>query len=272
MAGAVLIGVPVVVLGMSDDDRRSEQWVSSEPVGGTPLEPNMSDDKPPADYVVESPSPSAAPTAPKKVAPEPVVEKQAPVVEAQKEPVKKEQAAPEKEVEKPPALTPRQLANAVSTRVNVLLKNKKTGLCVDVPGEAKGKSAGKLQQYTCKPSAEDNQIFDLKVVDKDGGPQGSSLFLVKNRKSGLCLDVSYYTTVKPGAVIMEYRCDGTKKDNQLWWLDPNEHGHRIRNVVSNNMCMGVAGGDGSKIAALMQLQTCSDQALSSQRWIVNQII
>ncbi|MFJ9622135.1 ricin-type beta-trefoil lectin domain protein [Streptomyces sp. NPDC101181] len=255
---------------MSDDDRRSEQWVSSEPVGGTPLEPNMSDDKPPADYVVESPSPSAAPTAPKKVAPEPAVEKKpTPVVEVQKEPVKKEPTAPEKKVKKSVAITPQQLADSVSVPVNVSLKNSKNGLCVDVPP---GKTGGRFMQHTCKPSAEDNQIFDLKVVDKAGGPQGSSLFLIKNRKSGLCLDVAYFTTVKPGSPIQEYRCDETRKDNHLWWIEPNEHGHRIRNMVSNNMCMGVAGGDGSKIAALMQLQTCSDKALSTQRWNVNQMV
>ncbi|NEE27971.1 hypothetical protein G3M53_21210, partial [Streptomyces sp. SID7982] len=259
LAGAVLIGVPIVVIfGPDDDDRRTEQWVSSKPVGGEPLEPNMSDEKPPADYVAESPSPTASPTVGKKAAPEPVSEvKKVPVADTELAPAKAESATQGKKADKPAPPTPRQLANALSSKANVMLKNQRTGLCVDVPGEGAQKPATALKQGTCRATTADNQLYDLKVVDKDGGPQGSSLFVIKNRKSGLCLDLASYKTVKPGSKIMEYHCNGTAADNQLWWLDPNEHGNRIRNAVSNNLCMGVAGGDGSELDAALQLQTCS---------------
>ncbi|MET7320224.1 ricin-type beta-trefoil lectin domain protein [Streptomyces sp. NPDC005549] len=281
LAGAVLIGVPIIVfVGTSDDDRPTEQSVSSKPVGGEPLEPNMSDDKPPADYVAESPSPSASPSTAKKTAPEAVAEvKKVPAADTEQAPAKAESAAPRKaesaapgkETEKPAPPTRRQMANALSGKANVMLKNQLTGLCVDVPGEGKGKPAGALKQGTCRATTADNQIYDLKVVDKDGGPQGSTLFVIKNRKSGLCLDLSYYKSVRPGSKIMEYHCNSTTADNQLWWLDPNEYGNRVRNVVSNNLCMGVAGGDRSELDAALQLQTCSGKVFSSQRWMVSQL-
>ncbi|MDJ1642762.1 RICIN domain-containing protein [Streptomyces pakalii] len=272
LAGAVLIGVPIVAIFGPDDDSRTEQWVSSKPVGGEPLEPNMSDDKPPADYVAESPSPTASPTAGKKTAPEPVAEvKKVPVADTELAPAKAESAAPGKKAAEPAPPTPRQLANALSNKANVMLKNQRTGLCVDVPGEDAQKPAIPLKQGTCRATTADNQLYDLKVVDKDGGPQGSSLFVIKNRKSGLCLDLASYKAVTPGSKIMEYHCNGTTADNQLWWLDPNKHGNRIRNAVSNNLCMGVAGGDGSKLDAALQLQTCSGKEFSSQRWMVSQL-
>ncbi|MER7920784.1 MULTISPECIES: RICIN domain-containing protein [unclassified Streptomyces] len=45
---------------------------------------------------------------------------------------------------------------------------------------------------------------------------GHSRVLLKNAKSGMCADVTGYDGGKPDDTIMQYYCDGTDKDNQLW--------------------------------------------------------
>ncbi|WP_326813241.1 RICIN domain-containing protein (plasmid) [Streptomyces scopuliridis] len=272
IAGVLLISVPIVVLGLSDDDER--QTVSTKPVDGLALEPNMSDDEPPSTYVVESPSPSSSPSASKSAASKPDTEvKETPQVVTEKKPV--EQATPKmevkKEVKKPDPLTPRQLANALSHRVNVQLRSVETGKCADLPYFGKGKVDGPVRQYDCRPTTKDNQLWDLKVVDENGGPGGASLFVIKNRQDGLCVDLPNNGAAAHGTKISQYHCNGTSADNQRWWLDPHPGGYWLRNVL-NNRCMAVDGGRAAGDDARLKVTDCGDTAQSAQRWSVVSVI
>ncbi|MEU9453149.1 RICIN domain-containing protein [Streptomyces sp. NPDC048277] len=274
IAGALLIAVPFLVVGLSDDD--GHRTVGTAPVDGTTLAPGMSDG-PAADYVAESPTPSASRTDSPSPSPSPSKSVSpgsgtagAEVKAAPQPVVTKETATPEAKATKTAAPTTRQLVNALSNRANVLLKNVATGMCADIPGNGKGSEGGSVNQHpSC--SITDNQLWDLKVKYSDSGPEGSSLFAIKSRTDGLCMDLPYYGSVPPETKITEYHCDGTTADNQLWWLDPRPEGYWIRNVASN-LCMGVAGGSSGGKNAHLQVVKCGDTSLSAQRWIISQVV
>jgi hypothetical protein len=59
IVGAVLICVPLLVLGLNREDERT---VETAPAGGTTLDPGTSDGIPAVDYQAASPSPSASPS------------------------------------------------------------------------------------------------------------------------------------------------------------------------------------------------------------------
>ncbi|WP_436942764.1 RICIN domain-containing protein [Streptomyces sp. SudanB66_2053] len=264
IAGAVLISVPIVVLGLSDDDE--QQTVSTESVDSLALEPDMSDDEPPSMYVVESPSPTSSPSASK---PDSEVKKEAPQVVTKKKPV--EQATPKKEeAKKSDPLTPRQLANALSKRVNVQLQSVETGKCADIPYNGKGKADGPVIQFGCRSTTTDNQLWDFEVVEGDGGPGGASLFVIKNRKDGLCVDLPANAAPAHGTKIIEYHCNAASTDNQRWWLDPHPGGYWVRNST-NNRCMAVDGGREAGDDARLKVTDCGDTAQSAQRWKVVQV-
>ncbi|MFJ5835400.1 RICIN domain-containing protein [Streptomyces shenzhenensis] len=270
IAGAVLISVPFLVLGLRGDD---ERVVNTAPVGGTTLDPGLSDDRPAADYTAESPSPSASPSPSKSPSPKAsaVEVKAAPQAVVKETPVAKPTATAKAKAKKAAAPTARQLANALSNRANVLLKNVATGKCADLPNFGKGQNDGPVNQYICRPTDTDNQLWDLEVTDADGGPGGASLFIVKNRQDGLCLDLPYNGSVSPETVISEFSCDGTNGDNQLWWLDPRPEGYWIRNVASN-LCIEVTGGRVAGDDARLQVAKCGDTQLSAQRWMISQVV
>jgi hypothetical protein len=277
IVGAVLICVPLLVLALSRDDDRT---VETAPVGGTALAPGTSDDLPAVDYQADSPSPSASssasgpksdarakskplpsasPTADteKKAAPRPDAEKTA------------DDGAKKPKAEKSPAITARQLANALSARVNAQLKNVATGKCADLPDFDKGSVDGPVSQFNCRPTTQDNQLWDLKVANADGGPQGASLFVIKNRKDGMCMDLPNYGSVAAGTKVTEYHCR-PDADNQLWWLDPRSGGYWIRNVASN-LCMSVVGGGSAGNDARLQVVRC-DSGSSALRWSVVSVV
>ncbi|MFI1419134.1 RICIN domain-containing protein [Streptomyces sp. NPDC020731] len=281
IVGAVLICVPLLVLGLSREDERT---VGTAPVGGTTLDPGMSDDIPAADYQAAAPSPSASPSGARspsgppaesevKSVPSPsgsgeadAEEKAAPRAGTEK---KKDDGKAAPKAEKSPAITARQLANALSTRVNAQLKNVATGKCADLPYFDMGSVDGPVSQYNCRPTTEDNQLWDLEVADADGGPQGASLFVVRNRKDGMCMDLPDYGSVAPGTKVTEYHCR-PDADNQLWWLDPRSGGYLIRNAASD-LCMSVVGGGSAGNDARLQVVRCGSGA-SALRWSVVSVV
>ncbi|MFI2377309.1 RICIN domain-containing protein [Streptomyces sp. NPDC018964] len=277
LVGAVLICVPLLVLALSGDD--DERTVETAPVGGTTLDPGTSDDLPAVDYQAESPSPSASSSSPEAKSdtratsgPPPSVSVTADVEEkAAPRPDTKETAGGKAtpKAEKPPAITARQLANALSTRVNAQLKNVATGKCADLPYFDKGSVDGPVSQFNCRPTTQDNQLWDLEVADADGGPQGASLFVIRNRKDGMCMDLPNYGSVAPGTKVTEYHCRPAA-DNQLWWLDPQQGGYRIRNAASD-LCMSVVGGGSAGNDARLQVVRCGSGS-SALRWSVVSVV
>ncbi|MFI5570420.1 RICIN domain-containing protein [Streptomyces sp. NPDC051740] len=282
IVGAVLICVPLLVLGLT---REEDRTVETAPVGGTTLDPGTSDDIPAADYQAASPSSSASPSGAASASGSPAESEPKSKSKSKSEPSPSRsaevKAAPRPATEKatdgketpkaenPPAITPRQLANALSTRVNAQLKNVATGKCADLPYFEKGSVDGPVSQYNCRPTTKDNQLWDLEVADSNGGPGGASLFVIRNRKDGLCMDLPNYGSVAAGTKVTEYHCRPAA-DNQLWWLDPRSGGYWIRNAASN-LCMSVVGGSSAGNDARLQVARCGS-GTGEQRWSVVSVV
>lgn len=286
IVGAVLICVPLLVLGLT---REEDRTVETAPAGGTTLDPGTSDDVPAADYRAASPSPPASPSGAASGSPAESEPEFEPKPESEPSPSrpagvkaapssgtgksgtgkKTDGKAQKPKAEKSPAITARQLANALSTRVNAQLKNVATGKCADLPAFEKGSVDGPVSQYDCRPTTKDNQLWDLEVADPDGGPGGASLFVIRNRKDGLCMDLPRYGSVAAGTKVTEYHCRPAA-DNQLWWLDPRSGGHWIRNAASD-LCMSVVGGSSAGNDARLQVARCGS-GTGEQRWSVVSVV
>ncbi|MFI7241778.1 RICIN domain-containing protein [Streptomyces qinglanensis] len=141
-----------------------------------------------------------------------------------------------------------------------MVVNRKTGRCLDVPGTGKGKPDGPVQQGACDTTAGargGNQRWKLDLKVKDGGPGKADLYLIRNVKDNLCLDLAGYGPVAARAPVTEYHCR-PKNDNQLWWLDKRSNGtYWIRNHESGNQCLDVAGA-GEKTNARLLIFGCDD--------------
>ncbi|MEU6280117.1 RICIN domain-containing protein [Streptomyces sp. NPDC047028] len=147
---------------------------------------------------------------------------------------------------------------------NVLLYNPTTKKCVDIPGYDKGTINGPVREYVCDGSDHDNQLFDLDVQDEHGGPGGAALFLIRNVKDGLCLDLPYNGPAPVGQKITEYTCDATQ-DNQLYWADKQKNGeYWIRNFTSNQLCIGVDGDSNGGDDTDLVLDNCTNY--EDQQW------
>ncbi len=163
---------------------------------------------------------------------------------------------PEQTKEKPKSLLP---AN------NVVLKNLSTKLCADIPGEGVGKRDGRVQQFSCDPTAADNQLWNLEVKVKNGGPGGTDLIQIRNVKDKLCMDLPNFGAAPIHTKITEFTCDGTTSDNQLWWLAKQESGgYWIRNAKSDNKCLEVAGNDDVREEVTLMLFNCT--VTDDQEW------
>jgi Ricin-type beta-trefoil lectin domain-like len=101
-------------------------------------------------------------------------------------------------------------------------------LCLDLPGYGVVGAGTHVYTFTCTtPASDDNQQWETPFVDSSGS--GGLGVLIRNYKSGLCLDVSgwaYNNTDKSqDAVLTVYPCSGTGPnwadhgfDDHLWNL------------------------------------------------------
>ncbi|WP_433190366.1 RICIN domain-containing protein [Actinoallomurus sp. CA-150999] len=140
-----------------------------------------------------------------------------------------------------------------STVTRVLLHNTMTGLCADVPGYGNGSIEGPINQFTCTRSNSDNQLWDLVVNMKGGGPHGADLFTIRNSKDNYCFDLPGAGPAPARTSLSENLCYPGLSDNQMWYLDERSSGHFwIRNYVSHKLCLDVSGyyGSGGKDARL----------------------
>ncbi|MGA5899427.1 RICIN domain-containing protein [Streptomyces venetus] len=162
----------------------------------------------------------------------------------------------------PPAKKP---PKPVVPATNVVLRNTTTKRCVDVPGYEAGQAEGPVRQFTCNETPQDNQLWDLDVKFPERGPGGSALFLIRNVKDQLCVDLPAEGAAPVRSPIQEYTCDGSTDDNQLWWVDKQESGaYWIRNFASNNKCLDVAGYSTGVNDTNLTLFDCSNT--DDQEW------
>ncbi|MFE5111336.1 RICIN domain-containing protein [Streptomyces sp. NPDC056663] len=147
----------------------------------------------------------------------------------------------------------------------VLLRNTTTKKCADIPGYEKGKVNGKVYEYTCDGTDQNNQLWNLEVKYPKGGPGGSPLFVIRNAKDGLCMDLPGYGAAPIKSDLTEFTCNGAMTSNMLWWLDKQKSGaYWIRNFASNNKCLDVAGFSTGKDFTNLTLYDCSNN--DDQEW------
>jgi hypothetical protein len=292
IAGTLLISVPFLVMAMNDDDSPSDR-VRTEAVGGATLDPGLSGGAGAA-YRAET----ASPTSTSSASPSPHHKKSddkaegkgsgaggadtadGPGSDAKKAPKSGKQGSTGKHTtkksgkkdagtkKKSTAPTARSRANAASSQSRVLLKNVSTGQCADVPNYGNGRVDGPVNQYPCNGTSGDNQLWDLVPHPEAGkGPDGSVLFVIRNSKDGLCLDLPNFTGVSGGTRITEYHCRPARNDNQFYWLDRRSDGtYWIRNLASRNLCLNVAGAGTGRNDAALQIGTCNDSSQDDTHW------
>jgi hypothetical protein len=146
----------------------------------------------------------------------------------------------------------------------VRINNKKYGFCLDLPGTGKATTNTPVQDGTCRASGKGNQGWILDLAS-DGSGSGADLYLIRDAKSGLCLDLGGYGSVAIASPVGLFDCNSSDKDNQLWQLDkrPNDT-YWIRNQKSGSMCLDVARVNKKAAHANVTLFTCSD--LDDHQW------
>ncbi|MFF5101651.1 RICIN domain-containing protein [Streptomyces sp. NPDC000134] len=150
---------------------------------------------------------------------------------------------------------------------DILLRNATTKKCADLPGEGRGGRQVNVQQSTCNQTDADNHLWDLDVKYPKSGPGGTPLFLIRNDKDGLCMDLPNNGAEPITTPITEADCAGTTDDNQLWWLDKQESGaYWVRNFASNNKCLDVAGWSDGGDGANLTLFDCRND--DDQEWTI----
>ncbi|MFD6287596.1 RICIN domain-containing protein [Streptomyces sp. NPDC060205] len=168
-----------------------------------------------------------------------------------------------------PEQTKKEEPESVVPANNVLLRNTATKRCADIPGKGKGKKDGRVQQYTCDESVDDNQRWNLEERYPKLGPGGSVLFQIRNVKDQLCMDLPGSGAQSIHAAISESDCVGTTADNQLWWIDKQKSGaYWIRNYASNNKCLEVAGNQSDADETRLLIFHCT--TTDDQEWQIIQ--
>ncbi len=149
---------------------------------------------------------------------------------------------------------------------SVLIKNKMYGFCVDLPGTGKAKPSDG-RDSSCNPSSDDNQEWVLDLAAKGDGTRGADLYLVRNVRTGLCLDVPNYGPAPVTAPVGVFYCNASaEKDNQLWWFDKRPNGtYWVRNQRSGDMCLDVSRKDKKAAHADLTLFGCND--LDDHEWM-----
>ncbi|WP_337059394.1 RICIN domain-containing protein [Kineococcus sp. G2] len=155
------------------------------------------------------------------------------------------------------------------------IKNKKSGLCVDVPGYGAGYAGAPVTQFRCNFTTADNQRWTFLprgTFSPYAGAPSYNQYVIRNAKDGLCLDVPGVGDNPNGALVSEYRCAGdSSKDNQRWYTvvrtaSDGRTGVWIVNSKSRK-CLDVAGyGAGS--GARLTLYTCTDSKADDHYWSI----
>ncbi|MGI5224505.1 RICIN domain-containing protein [Actinoallomurus sp. CA-142502] len=213
IGGAIVLAVPILLIGTGSHHPKKHPTVAA---ADTVL---PGDAQPPAGaFTSQSPTPTPTPT---------------PSASAKKKVKPKDDKNAKKAAAKKKA--------AWSGVSNVLLRNAGSKMCADISGYGKGSPDDKVMQYYCTPGDADNQVWSLGVMRDMKGPGGTALFLIRNTKDDLCMDLPYYKGVSAGTKVTEYYCR-PKGDNQLWYRSHTRgHLYRIRNYSSHGLCLGPIG-------------------------------
>ncbi|MFE6776921.1 RICIN domain-containing protein [Streptomyces sp. NPDC057702] len=274
IAGTVLIGLPLLFLGLGEDDKKADSVAVARDASDTVLRDEGPDRQHPGGYAPASPSAAPSPKATRASSP-PRAERSTPPTsptirpeQPHHQPATRERAEPHTTPgpRAKPSSTPRPKKSPrvhrgtglpqgpnFDTVKGVVLKNTMTRMCADVPGYGMGTLNGPVNQFTCDGSDRDNQRWDLVVGQRDGGPGGADLFTIRNSGDGYCLDLPDYGAKPSRTPVYQWHCNPGPHDNQMWYLDKKADGaFWIRNRASRNMCLDVGGfyGSGGRDARL----------------------
>ncbi|MET8558121.1 RICIN domain-containing protein [Streptomyces sp. NPDC004959] len=102
---------------------------------------------------------------------------------------------------------------------------------------------------------------------------GHSRVLLKNAKSGMCADVSGYGKGKVNSRIMQYYCDGSAKDNQVWSMVVRRAGEGPGGAdlvsfinVKDDLCIDLPGYKGLSPASALVEGVCNTATPDNQEW------
>ncbi|MGK3945058.1 RICIN domain-containing protein [Streptomyces sp. RP5T] len=164
-----------------------------------------------------------------------------------------------------PQSTPQPKAKSDIPSGEVRIKNKKYGLCLDLPGTGEGTITTPAQDGTCRASGGENQRWVVDLASESNGADGAALYLIRNARSGLCLDLNGYGPVAIASPVGLFNCDPSDRDNQLWQLEKRPNGtYWIRNRKSGKMCLDVARENKKAAHANVTIFPCSD--LDDHQW------
>jgi hypothetical protein len=263
IAGALLIAVPLLI---TVADRDEEKKVVDTAAADTVLDEA---DDPAGVFVTQSPSPTR--TKP-KADPGKKQEKEkkeagpaSPAAEKAAAPVTVPSPSPSKKEEKKKAAVKKAPSSLPAVLTRVLIKNNTNRTCVDVPGFASGSANGPVTHATCNSNTDDNQLWNVEKRYDKAGPGGVPLFQIRNVMDSMCLDLPGYQGVGGATKVTEFPCDGTTRDNQLWWLDKQSDGtFWIRNAASNNQCLDSYGPDDDTRELIVW--PCAPESQNNHEW------
>ncbi|MFF6995850.1 ricin-type beta-trefoil lectin domain protein [Streptomyces sp. NPDC008313] len=264
MVGAILIAVPLLITVTTNDKDKHGDKVAGAGSSDTLLD---SGDAPPGAFVAESPSSKKTGKEPEKrtgAKKETPVRNGAPGAHAPSPHNSPTKTTPEKKTTQE-KVARRSQSNLPSALTRVLIKNNTNATCVDLPGFSNGKSEGQVVQSTCNSNADDNQLWNLEQQYRDAGPGGAPLFLIRNIKDRMCLNLPGYTGVGGGTRVTEYPCTNSMADNQLWWLDQQPDGkYWIRNLASDNQCLDSYSANGTTRNLIVW--PCAPESENNHEW------
>ncbi|MET8130030.1 RICIN domain-containing protein [Streptomyces sp. NPDC005065] len=248
IAGAILIAVPLLLVGANnhEDKKTQVEPVAAGSDANTVLD-GEEDHEGLGDFVAQSPTPSPTPKPSKSASAKPTLPKEE---KTAKKADKNADTNTDKKTKKKSATS--QVAKSPDL-TNILIKNVSNGTCLTLPAT----TADPTRQARCSGSDKSQRwTFEKSAV---AGPGGHNLYVIRNKKNKLCLDVPDYGGKGVGTNVGEYYCDKTVKDNQLYWLEEKpDASYFIHNFASAQLCLDVSGYSDPQPGRGMTLFPCSD--------------
>ncbi|MGC5562546.1 RICIN domain-containing protein [Streptomyces sp. FR-108] len=246
---AVLVIASLVALGTGSSGAEEQDQVAG-PVNGTSEPPLISE------LPAESPSGLSSRTVPASPSPSPSKSKSKSKSKKSPSASVTTKSAPAK-----PNKAKKSVSHLKMPTGPVAFRNEKWRFCVDLFGWGKGKPGTKIwDDHSCTTSPSDNQLWKLEPV-RGKSTDGSALYLIRNAKDSLCMDLPGEGGAEVSARLFERECVPTEKDNQLWWFDKRSNGtYWIRNQKSGDMCMDVSRTSAGPANARISVSACGDSA------------
>jgi serine/threonine protein kinase len=156
---------------------------------------------------------------------------------------------------------PNPAPTATRPIIDRYLINVVTDLCADLPGTGDGGGLdAPVIHYQCINSAPDNQKWDLVYRTT----LGNDYYWIRNRSSGLCMDLPGFGAVPAGTDVSQYACGDN--DNQHWYLVWRHRGYWIINR-NTGLCLDVAGSPPAwpRLGYPLKIWYCSD--FDDHEWV-----